>query len=350
MIDEEIIQRTFTLARKALGLTWPNPMVGAVIVKDGKIIGEGFHRKKGDDHAEIDAIKNASEPVRGATIYINLEPCCHSNKSTPPCAQRLIQEGFKRVVFSNLDPNPEVNGRAVELLRSHGVEVDFGILEGDGEKLNEVFFLSQRQQRPFIHFKSAVSLDGKIALSNGESQWITGQEARAHVQFLRSTHQAILIGGETLRKDNPRLTVRLPLFTGPQPYRVVVTRSADFNSDFHLFNDEFLDRTLIYSEKPLSFDFPTHQVMQIKSLRDVLDDLFKKNIINVLMEAGPQLASAFLKDGLIDRVTLYQNPSLIGVGKNLFSELSIQTLNNRPKLSNLESKWIGNDHYLTGRL
>lgn len=331
--NEEFIQRALTLAKKGHGTTWPNPMVGAVIVKDGRVIGEGFHVRQGEAHAELAAINNCTESPEGATIFVSLEPCCHTNKTTPPCAQRLITEKFKKVVICNLDPNPNVNGKGVELLRAHGIEVVHGVLEEEGEKLNEVFFLSQRKKRPFIHLKTATTLDGFTALSNGESQWITGPLARTHVQEMRSAHQAIMTGGETVRKDNPRLTVRLPDFERAQPWRVVLSRTGKLPKTHHLFSDEHRERTLVYP-----------------SIEDAMEDLFERKIISVMLECGPGLATEMLDRELIDRVTLFQNPSFLGQGKNIFSDLALANLNSRPILRDIESKWIGQDHCLTGRL
>lgn len=335
MTDQDFILKTFDLARKGLGTTWPNPLVGAVIVKNGKIIGEGFHKKKGHDHAELDAIKNCTESPEGATIFVNLEPCCHTNKTTPPCAQRLIQEKIKKVVICNLDPNPNVNGKGVELLRSNGIEVQHGILKEEGEKLNEVFFLSQREQRPFIHFKAAATLDGKIALPNGESKWITGEKSRAHVHYLRSLHQGVITGGETVRKDNPKLNVRLPGYSGPQPSRIVFTNSGNLPSDLQLFSDELKDQTIVFKGTPI---------------REALEDLYKKGFMNLFLESGSCLATEFLKLGLIDRVSLFLNPSFLGSGKSFLSDLDLTSLNSRPFLQNVETDKFGDDLFITGRL
>lgn len=332
---EDFIRRTFELANKGLGTTWPNPLVGAVIVKDNRIIGEGYHRMKGCDHAELDAIKKASESVEGATIYVNLEPCCHTNKTTPPCAQRLIQEKIKKVVISNLDPNPEVNGKGVELLKSQGIEVEYNVLQSEGERLNEVFFHAQRKKRPFIHLKMASTLDGKMSMPDGTSQWITGDKAREYVHYMRSLHQGIIVGGETVRKDNPRLTVRLPDYQSSQPYRIVFTKSGNLPKNHHLFSDEYKDQTIVY---------------EARDLKESLEDLFKKGFINLMLESGPGLSSAFMNQGLIDRISLFQNPSFLGEGNSLFEKLNFNSLNERPRLTNPESKWIGEDHFLTGRL
>lgn len=350
MNKEEYIRKTFELARLGLGATWPNPMVGAVIVKDGKIIGAGYHHKQGQDHAEVDALKNCSESAEGATVYVNLEPCCHTNKATPPCAQRLIAEKIKKVVICNLDPNPSVNGQGVELLRASGIEVEHGVLDEEGEKLNEVFFLAQRKKRPFIHFKSASTIDGKTSLPNGESQWITGEKARAHVHAVRSTHQGIIVGGETVRKDNPRLTVRLPGFSGEQPKRIVFTKSGNLPSSSHLFTDEFRHLTLVYTQKDLAFPFPAEQVIKIKNLNQAMDDLFARKLINLMFEGGPGLSAEFIKNKLIDRVSIYQNLSFLGAGKGILGDLNLSTLQERPRLINIESRWFGDDHFLTGRL
>lgn len=348
MNNETFIRRTFALASKGLGTTWPNPLVGAVIVKDGKVISEGFHVKKGEAHAELDAIQKANESLEGATIFVNLEPCCHTNKSTPPCAQRLIKEGFKKVVICNLDPNPNVNGEGVKLLRAAGIEVEYGILEEEGEKLNEAFFLAQRQKRPFIHFKSASTLDGKIAMTSGESQWITGEKARLHVHELRSIHQGIIVGGETVRRDNPKLTVRLPDYSGPQPWRIVFTKTGNLPAEAHLFTDENKNKTIIYTESDLSFSHSS--VVKISNLQDAMRDLFSRGFVSLMMESGSCLVSDFIQAGLIDRISLYQNPSFLGAGKGIFGDLKLTSLKERPSLTQIESRWIGGDHFITGRL
>lgn len=350
MSDINFIHRTFELAKLGLGKTWPNPLVGAVIVKDGKIIGEGYHHQYGHDHAEVDAIKNATESISGSTIYVNLEPCCHTNKQTPPCAQRLIKEGFKKVVICNLDPNPEVNGKGVELLRSHGIEVTHGVLALEGEELNEVFFHAQRTKLPFVHLKIASTLDGKIALPSGESQWITGEIARSHVHFERSQHQAVVVGAETLRTDNPTLNVRLPNYTGKQPSRIVFTKSGNLPKEAKLFTDENKAQTLIFTESILKIDFPSDQVFQIENLPDALIILFAKKIVNLYLEGGSNLAASFLQAGLVNKVSYYLNPSFLGEGKDSVSSLGLSKLSERPKLKNPTSVWLGEDLLISGRI
>lgn len=327
------MRKTFELAGKGLGNTWPNPLVGSVIIKDGKIIGEGFHARCGEDHAEVAAINNCSGSIEGATVFVNLEPCCHIAKRTPPCAQRLIQEKVKRVIISNLDPNPEVNGKGVALLRAAGIEVEHGLLAAEGERLNEVFFLSQRRKRPFIHLKLASTLDGKMALASGESKWITGEASRARVHELRSQHQAVMVGAGTIRMDDPQLNVRLPSYKGPQPYRVVISSSGDLPISSKIFTDELKDKTLLYG-----------------SIEEALEKLYQQKIISVFLEGGSRLAGSFLSLGLVDRVSLFLNPSFLGKGLSILEGFSLERLSERPRLRDLELKWSGEDLYLTGRL
>jgi len=350
MRDQEYILQTFELAKKADGQTWPNPLVGAVIVKDGRVIGQGYHHQAGQDHAEVEALKNCSESPEGATIYVNLEPCCHIHKRTLPCAQRLIEEKIKKVVISNLDPNPSVNGKGVDLLRSHGIEVEHGILKAEGEKINEVFFHAQRTQTSFVHLKLATTLDGKIAMPNGESQWITGESARTQVHFMRSLHQAVMVGAETVRKDNPKLNVRLDDYSGPQPARIIFTKSGILPQEALLLSDEFKSSTLIYTHNKCNIPFPSEQIILIHSLKEAMQDLFEKKMINLFLEGGKNLASHFIQEHLVQRVSLFLNPSFLGNGISALGELNINSLNNRPRLTELKSSWFGDDLYLSGKL
>lgn len=351
MSHEDYMKRAFELARRGHGTTWPNPMVGAVLVKAGKIIGEGHHVRSGEAHAEVNAFESATESVVGASLYVNLEPCCHLNKRTPPCAQRVIKEKIKEVFISNLDPNPEVSGKGVQLLRESGIKVETNILEAQGERLNEVFFTAQRKRRPFLQLKLASSLDGMIALPNGESQWITGPLARAHAHHLRANSQGILVGAGTLRKDDPKLNVRLENYSAEQPWRIVLTKTGELPVDRKLFQDELKSKTLIFSFSKLSSPpLDKDQVFQIANVEEMLEKLFKKGIISLLVEGGAGLATELLKLGLIDRLSLYQNPSFLGEGLSLLKGLGINSLQNKIQLKDIESEWIGDDHFITGRI
>ncbi|WP_297802396.1 bifunctional diaminohydroxyphosphoribosylaminopyrimidine deaminase/5-amino-6-(5-phosphoribosylamino)uracil reductase RibD [Arenimonas sp. GDDSR-1] len=327
--------RALELARQARGRTWPNPMVGCVIVKDGRVLAEGFHAEAGQAHAEADALARASEPVDGATLYVNLEPCCHTRKRTPPCAQALIRAGIARVVIANIDPNPAVSGGGIALLREAGIEVITDILAEDGERLNEVFFHRQRSGLPFVHLKLASTLDGRIAMPDGQSQWITGEAARAHAHQLRAEHSAIAVGAGTLRTDNPRLTVRLPGFDRQQPQRIIFSRSGKLPADAHVFTDADAARTRVFAGTPLP---------------ETLAMLAEDGICNLLLEGGAGLAAAFLQAGLVQRVSHYLNPSYLGEGLPALSGYGLTELRHRLHLKHVEYSPLGDDMVLTGRL
>ncbi|MCD6129075.1 bifunctional diaminohydroxyphosphoribosylaminopyrimidine deaminase/5-amino-6-(5-phosphoribosylamino)uracil reductase RibD, partial [Candidatus Bipolaricaulota bacterium] len=218
-MHEEYMRRALELARLGEGYTRPNPLVGAVVVKDGEVIAEGYHARYGGPHAEMVALSRAGERARGADLYVNLEPCVHWGK-TPPCVDRIIAAGIRRVILAARDPNPLVNGKGVDKLRSAGIEVVEGVLREEAEKLNEIFFHWVKTQRPFVALKLAMSLDGKIASRTGKSRWITGEEARKKVHELRRRYAAVLVGVNTVLTDDPQLTVRE--VEGPQPLRIVL--------------------------------------------------------------------------------------------------------------------------------
>lgn len=327
--------RTLELARRAQGRTWPNPMVGCVIVKDGRVIAEGFHRQPGQSHAELDAIEHAAEPVQGATVYVNLEPCCHQGKRTPPCAQRLIAEGVQRVVIANEDPNPAVSGRGIRMLREAGIEVITGVLADESEQLNEVFFHNQRTGFPFVHLKLAGTLDGRIAMPDGQSQWITGAEAREHAHRLRASHMAIAVGAGTVRQDDPKLTVRLPDYAGPQPVRVVFSQSGDIPPDCRLLSDADAVRTRVFIGGRLD---------------EALSALYQDGICNLLLEGGAGLATAFLRAGRVQRISHYLNPSYLGTGLAALGDYGLRDLHHRITLNHVKYTPLGDDIVLTGRL
>lgn len=316
---EFYIKRCFELAKKALGLTSPNPYVGAVLVKAGKVIGEGYHHKAGEAHAEIDAINNAITDVKGATLYCNLEPCCHTHKKTPPCAQKIIELGIKEVIIANLDPNPLVAGKGVELLEKAGIKVITGILKKEGELLNEVFFTHITKKRPFIHLKWAQTLDGKIATHDNHSQWITGESSRKNAHLERSLYDAILIGASTANHDDPSLTTRLEQTTCKK--RIVLAPSLKLSKDLKIFNDEFKENTLIITGKNEAFGdiktifCPVHD--DGLDLSKLMDLLYEQSIHSIYVEGGMYTISKFIDAGLYDRVSIYMAPKLLGPGVSL---------------------------------
>ena len=207
-IDKKFIRRSFHLAQKGKGHVSPNPLVGAVIVKNGKVIGKGYHKKYGSAHAEVNAINNSTESVAGSTLYCNLEPCSHIKKQTPPCVPLIIQKKIKKVVISNFDPNKEVNGKGIKQLREAGVEVVTDVLEDEGKDLNKFYFKYVKEKLPYITLKIAQSIDGKISVAKNKQTWLTGKESIKYVHKLRSEYDAVLVGAGTIRTDNPQLNVR----------------------------------------------------------------------------------------------------------------------------------------------
>jgi len=292
-------------ARKGLGRTAPNPPVGAVIVKDGILLGKGWHRAAGQPHAEREALADVrlhhgDEALKGSTIYVTLEPCSTEGR-TPPCTAGLMEAGVTRVVYAATDQNPAHAGRADSLLRAAGIEVVSGILESSADELLRPFFKVQKTGLPWVIWKSAMSLDGRLTRPNGEGQWLSGPGSRRDVQRLRSEVDAILTSGETVRRDLPQLTIREPgLIDGrDQPWRVVLTSNPDsLPASSPLFSDEWKHRTLVRSGSDLD---------------SVLRSLVRENgVLSVLLESGGSLAASFLEADLIDEVVVYLAPLLCG--------------------------------------
>ena len=244
MTDERYMKMALELAKRGAPWACPNPLVGAVIVKNGRIIGKGWHRCCGENHAEINAIESAKEPVRGSTIYINLEPCSHHGR-TPPCVERLVSEKPATVVIGTIDPNPLVSGRGVATLKRHGIETRVGVLEDQCREINEVFFKYIRTRIPFVTLKFAQSIDGKIATATGHSRWISSEPSRVFAHRLRSLHDAILVGSGTVVKDDPELTCRL--VRGRDPLRVVVDSKLKIHPDARVLQDQDRARTLVFT-------------------------------------------------------------------------------------------------------
>lgn len=300
-IHEKYIHRTFTLARQGLGTVAPNPLVGAVIVKNGKIIAEGYHQCCGHDHAERDALKklasrgNFKNCARGATIYISLEPCSHHGR-TPPCTDLIIEAGIKEVYFAVRDPNPKVRAKdSVQQLEQAGIKVHYPILEVEARELNKVFFTNVEKQRPYIIWKAGMSLDGKIATARGQSKWITGEESRAKVQELRYTVDAVLVGQNTVIKDNPSLTCRIP------------------GKDKTLIKIILGDRKKMPKNTKLLKDPYALFITHPQDLKKMLEHLYKEQkICSILVEGGSTINDSFLRAGLVDEFYLFIAPKIIG--------------------------------------
>ena len=359
--DEEYMKRVLLLAEMGMGKTAPNPMVGAVIVKNGKIIGEGFHERCGQAHAEVNAINNATENMEGATVYVNLEPCSHYGK-TPPCADLLIQKGVGRVVIGCLDPNPLVAGKGKEKLERAGIEVAVGVLEPECRKLNEVFLHYISSKSPFVILKAAISLDGKIATSSGESKWITEESARQDVHGLRSRYTAIMTGVETVIRDDPMLTCRLE--NGKNPIRIIVDSRLRIPMESNVLKDQSKNQTILATtemappesvRRAESLDARVITCKNVNgrvSLTDLMDKLGTMNIDSILLEGGAALNDSAFAEGIIQKIILYVAPKIIGgaESKTFVGGLGISSLDQAYPLWIETMERIGEDLKITAYL
>jgi len=352
--DERFMRRTLELAAKALGRTSPNPVVGAVIVRNGRIIGEGFHRRAGLPHAEREALRRIAETARGATIYVNLEPCSHYGR-TPPCADALIEAGIKRVVVGMVDPNPLVQGRGLRRLRRAGIAVATGVLREECERLNEDFACFIRTGRPFVTLKLAASLDGRIAAASGDSQWISGEQSRRVVHELRNRVDAILVGAETVRNDDPRLTCRMR--GGRDPLRVVLDGRLSITPSARVCTQSSTAPTLIATsedhgqgEKRAKLEAQGVQIVCLPGkngqvpLRPLLVELGRRGHKSVLIEGGGRIAAAALREGVVDKVLFFYAPLLLGgEGRAMIGPLGIDRVAAGQKLHTITVERIGKD-------
>src|ERR687887_2719225 len=316
------MERALGLAERGRGLVSPNPLVGAVVVRDGRIVGEGHHRGPGTAHAEVAAIAAAGDAARGSTLYSTLEPCDHVGH-TGPCTTAIIEGGIARVVSATADPNPVVDGRGHARLRAAGVEVETGLLRDDADRLNEAYAKHIRTGLPFVTWKMAASLDGKVAARDGTSRWITGEAARRDVHRLRAWSDAILVGAGTVVADDPSLTVRDPEYVGRPPFRVLADAAGRVPPSGDLFDDEA--PTIVATTERAGRDrreawraagaevlvyAPGSDGMV--PVGELLRDLGKRDVQGVLLEGGPTLAWSAVEEGAVDRVVAYLAPALIG--------------------------------------
>lgn len=315
-LDKLFLQETLRLARKGEGWTNPNPMVGAVIVRNGKLIARGYHRKAGLPHAEIEALRAAKTSVKSATMYVSLEPHVHHGK-TPPCTDAIIKSGIKRVVFCTLDPNPKVAGKGARELRKAGIKISYGLLTAEARQLNEAFFTFHEKRRPFIVLRFAASLDGKIATRTGHSQWITNHESRIFKRQLRGTYQAILVGAGTVLADDPHLGARL---SGKRdPFRIILdsTLRIPLTSQVLRDNNVLVITTMAASQKKrLALESKGINVAALPgkkiSLPKLMGELYRREIISILVEGGGQVLGSFVDEKLVDKVYAVHAPIIIG--------------------------------------
>ncbi len=349
-IDIQYMRSALALARRGVGRTSPNPSVGCVIVKDGVVISRARTADLGRPHAESIAIGDAGAKAHDATLYVTLEPCAHHGH-TPPCVQTIIDAKVKRVVIGTMDINPDVNGKSVEMLKSAGIEVTLGVLEDECKELNSGFFKVMESNRPHVTLKMACSLDGKIALENGDSKWITGELACKHAHLLRSRHDAILVGVGTVLKDNPMLSTR---FDGIDHniVRVVLDTNLKTPVDSTLLKSAYAVRLWVFhgDEIEKDSDIPfiagsavLHQC-DTSNLSEILKTLSEKGITRLLVEGGAQVHASFLKQGLFDELVVYRAPIILGSeAKSCSAALEINDLVNSYNFELSNTQRIGND-------
>lgn len=335
--DTIFMRRALELARQGSGLTAPNPMVGAVIVREGRTVGEGFHPRAGQAHAEIRAIESATVPLAGADMYCTLEPCSHDTpaKRTPPCVHRIIQERFRRVVVSTIDPNPHVDGRGVAILREAGIDVSVGSLDREATLLNAAYFKYIQTGLPLVHLKVAMSLDGRIATRTSDSRWITDGDARTRVHEMRHASDAVLVGANTARIDNPRLTVRH--LEGRQPRRIILDETLTLPRDLTVFSDDFRTHTQVITtagHDPEQRRWLERQGVRVEvvpttatgmiDLKAMLRRLGEQRITSILVEGGGEVVTAFIRNGLFDSVAFFVAPILLGRGVDAVGDLQVE--------------------------
>lgn len=356
--DEYYMRFALQLAEKTVGQTGINPVVGCVIVKDGRIVGFGSHLQRGSHHAEVNALVMAGKEAEGATAYVTLEPCCHFGR-TPPCADRLIAEKVSRVVVACADPNPLVAGAGIERLRGHGIRVDTGVLEREARELNEMFNKFIVERLPFVTLKSATTLDGKIAAKSGDSKWISGEASRARVHMLRHRHQAIMVGVDTVIADDPLLTARLEA-EAIQPVRLVVDSRLRIPLDAKVVKDR-TTKTIVLTTNQASLE----QMMRLNALgveaircgdgprvdlRKAMAILSEREIGSVLLEGGGRLNGAMLEEGLVDKIVLFLAPKIVGGAEapGAFAFAGFERMADAIQLDKLSVERIGDDCCITG--
>jgi diaminohydroxyphosphoribosylaminopyrimidine deaminase/5-amino-6-(5-phosphoribosylamino)uracil reductase len=352
---EELMLKALALAKKGVGKTSPNPAVGSVIVRGGKVIAGGWHHKAGLPHAEIEALKAAGKNAKGSTLFVTLEPCCHFGK-TPPCTDAIIVSGIKKVIVGASDPNPKVSGKGVAALRAAGIEVVEGVLSYECSALNEAYNKYITKGLPFVTLKLAASLDGRIAAAGGESKWITGTASRKLVHKMRASVDAVMVGSETALKDDPELTVRLA--RGRNPARVVLDSTLRLPVTAKVFNNvkEGRARLLIFTSK----DAPEQRIKRVRGagaevvrlpsaagglpLKKVLKALAERGMTSVLVEGGGVLAASLLKEKLVDALVVFYGPMIIGGdGLPMVAGLALKGLDSAPRFKSVRVKKAGDD-------
>ena len=356
MTDEDFMREALRIAKNSEGRTSPNPMVGAVIVQNGKIIAEGWHRKAGTPHAEIHALNMAGKLAKNSTMYVTLEPCAHFGR-TPPCAYKLVRAGISKVFVAMEDPNPKVAGYGIEILRESGIEVEVGLLEDEAKKLNENFLKWITKKIPFVTSKFACSLDGKIATVGGESKWISCEESRKFSHHLRDISDGIMVGVGTVLADNPSLTTRIE--NGKNPVRIVVDSMARTPINSKIICDGEAKTILAVTKNA-----PPEKIFALKNLgieiietdgekvnlKFLMQELAKREITSVLVEGGGTLHFSMMKENLVDKIFAFVAPKIFG-GKNSLTAVEgegFEKISDAVKLKNFSAEKIGEDILISG--
>ena len=357
-LHERYMRLALGLALKGAGRTSPNPMVGAVVVRGGKIVGRGYHQRAGGDHGEITALKRAGKRARGATLYLNLEPCTHQGR-TPPCTPVVIQAGIKQVVVGMVDPNPRVSGRGIKRLRRAGIQVRVGVLEGECRRLNEAFTKHIRHHVPFVILKLAATLDGKIASSTGDSKWVTGEAARGYVHQMRDRVDAVVVGIRTVLADNPKLNCRIS--KGRDPFRVVLDGRLRISTRANLFRQRNPKKTIVATgahasvKKVKDIEKTGAEVWRFPlrggwiSFSALLKRLGGLGFLSIMIEGGGGTAARALKEGVVDQVVFFYAPKIIGgEGRGMVDSLGISKMVRSKIVRDMETKRFGQDLMVTG--
>lgn len=363
--DREFMKTALRLAEKGRGNTSPNPMVGAVVVSKGKIIGRGYHKKAGAPHAEIEAFADAHKKglsVSRSTLYVTLEPCCHTEKLTPPCTEAIISSGVSRVVVGSVDPNPKVEGRGIEILRGAGLEVKAGVLGGECEKMNECFNKHVVSGIPFVILKVAATLDGKIAAKNGDSKWIGSERQRKMAHRLRKEADAVLVGINTVKKDDPRLDVRLGARGVRQPVPVIMDSKLDISPEARVFKTH--PRSIIATTsaaeptKKKRLESAGAEVLVISSdtgggvsTPGLLRKLGRMGMCCVLVEGGSRVGASFLREELVDKVVFFYSPKIMGGdGVSMIGALGKEFVGDSFRVRNIRFRRFGDEMMVEGYL
>ncbi|WP_422388919.1 bifunctional diaminohydroxyphosphoribosylaminopyrimidine deaminase/5-amino-6-(5-phosphoribosylamino)uracil reductase RibD [Helicovermis profundi] len=354
------MKQALELSKKGYGRVNPNPLVGAVIVKDDRIIGSGYHMYFGGNHAEINAINNASESVEGATMYVSLEPCSHFGK-TPPCANQIISKKIKKVVIAMLDPNPLVAGNGVKILEENGIDVEIGMLEDEAKKINEVFVKYISRKLPFVLMKTAMTLDGKIATYTGDSKWISSDLSREFVHEIRHRYTSVMVGIGTVISDNPSLSARRSNNESIQPIRIIVDSHGKLPLDSKIALTAKKNKTILVTTSMLLIEKENKikekgiEILKVSTennrvnLKEMIKILGEKGIDSILLEGGSTLNFSFLEEGIVDKVMTFIAPKIVGgaSGKTPVGGRGIPLIKNAIDVKNISAKVYGKDILLT---